>query len=324
MTPFSLNARKRGPAPKSSLSDALLCYLTHIHLDTEDDVLAKALGLGIAQFSSNIERVRPILHSALGTKWPALAPRPLDDDQRPLPEVGLLIDSTTTECFRPKGRFGEVKHYWDGHHKVYGMKTEVAVTSARPHVCIHTSAHEPGSAADYSMHIDNYHEYEDYLTKTVEERNWDGDDGRIRTWGALLDKAYIGPATDTPGERRITPVKGAHLTAQQKASNKDKSRARNPVEQFLGRLVKKFGILFNVFRYDHSIFDMEFANCCMLINEDISISELTLGDGEFYQKYLDERVDRWNEAERKRKRDREKFKANKKAKLEKVKKYVGK
>ncbi len=80
ITPFAINARGRGPAPHSSTSDALLCYLTFIHLDVEGPVLAKALGLGPAQFSGNIDRMRPLLNSALKTKWPSMAPRPLDDN----------------------------------------------------------------------------------------------------------------------------------------------------------------------------------------------------------------------------------------------------
>lgn len=323
MTPFSLNARKRGPNPKSSLSDALLCYLTFLHLEVDEPVLAKTLDIGISQLNKNIERIRSILNSALKTKWPDLAPRPLDDDERPMPGIGLLIDTITTECYRPKGRFGEVKHYFDGHHKVYGLKTEVAVTAARPHVAIFASAHEPGSTGDYTMHKANFRNYLDYLRKTPEEREWDGDDGRIASWGALMDKEYIGPATDTPGERRVTPIKGAQLTAQDEAANKGKGKARVPVEQYFGRLVMKHGILFGVYKYDHSNFDMDFENCCMLTNEDISASELTLEDGEFYQKFLDARVERWNAAERKRKASRDKYKVGKKQKLEKVQKYVG-
>jgi len=270
----------------------------------------------------NIERIRPLLNAALSTKWPQLAPRPLDNEARPMPDVGYLVDATTTECFKPKGRFGEVKHYFDGHKFVYGIKTEIVVTSARPHVAVFVSKHYPGSVSDYTIHCENFHHYSTLLAKTGDERLWNGDDGRHASWGLLGDKMYTGPAADTPGERRIVPVKGSSLTADQKKANKQKARTRNPVEQYLGRLIMKNAILFNVYRYDHSNFDLDFENCCMLVNEDISIRELTLKDGEFYQKYLDARVERWKAQQAKLKAGRKKYEENKKGFLAKVQKWV--
>ncbi len=103
MAPFALNARKRGPQPKSSLADALLCYLVLLRVPSDAPVLAKTLGLKEEQFNGNVARVREILNSALQSKWPDLAPRPLDDDQRRIEASGLLVDTITIECFKPKG-----------------------------------------------------------------------------------------------------------------------------------------------------------------------------------------------------------------------------
>src|SRR5690242_6885497 len=107
---------KRGPMPKSSLSDALLCSLVYLHIDADHAELAKALGCGEAQFSGNLNRVRPILNSARREKWP-------DDEDRPIAEVGLLVGTTTVESFRPLGRFYEAKHYFDAHSWVYGRSS---------------------------------------------------------------------------------------------------------------------------------------------------------------------------------------------------------
>jgi hypothetical protein len=41
--------------------------------------------------------------------------------------VALLIDSHTTQTFKPEGLFEESNIYWDGHHGVYGLKNEVAI-----------------------------------------------------------------------------------------------------------------------------------------------------------------------------------------------------
>ena len=238
-------------------------------------------------------------------------------------EVALLTDTITIECFRPKGRFGEVKYYWDDHHKVYGLKEEVSVTSARPHVAVSCSPHYPGSAGDYRIHREKYELTTDYLTKTPEEKAWPGDKDPSPYWGNLGDKQYIGPATDTPHERRITPIKGASLSSAQKTANKKKSTTRVPVEQYFGRLVRKCAIMGGVYRFDHRNFDTDFENCCMLVNEDITISALSLDDGEFYQKFLDARLEKWRVAEANRKKERETYAANKKAKLLKVQKFVG-
>jgi hypothetical protein len=323
MLPFALNARKRGPAPKSSLADALICYLVMFNVNADIPTLSKTLGLQEAQFSGNVERVRGILNSALKTKWPALAPRPLDDDERPIDEVGLLVDTSTVECFKPKARFGEAKHYFDGHHFVYGLKTEIAITSARPHVFVAKSPYYPGSVSDYTIHKENYGRYYDYLHKTPDERHWNRDDPREPNWAILADKMYVGPAADTPHIRRITPIKGAKITPQQKATNKEKSKARVYIECFFGRLYRKFPMFSGIYKLDHQNFDMDFENACLLINEDITVSALAIKDGEFYQKLLDERLERYHNEEKKRKADYEKFKKSKRAKLEKVAKYIG-
>ncbi len=323
MTPFALNARKRGPQPKSSLADALLCYLTMFNIPSDAPTLAKTLGLQEAQYIGNIERVRHILNEALKTKWPFLAPRPLEDDERKVYEAGLLIDCITIECFRPKGRFGEVKHYFDGHNWIYGLKTEVAVTSARPHVMVAKSPYSPGSISDYEKHKANYENYLDYLHKTPEERESSRDKGdNFPFWAAIGDKLYIGPAGDTLNERRITPKKGHHLDNTTKKQNKVISVERTPIEQYFGRLLQKFPFFSTIYKLDHSNFDLDFENACLLINEDITISNLALKDGEFYQKFLDARLERFKAEQKKRKETDAKYRKNKRQRLEKVKKYV--
>lgn len=323
MVPFALNARKRGPQPRSSLSDALLCYLTMLCLPADQPMLAKTLGLKEAQFAGNVDRVRPILNEALKTKWPEMAPSPLEDNERGIYEAGLLVDTTTVECFKPKGRFGESKHYFDAHHWVYGLKTEIAVTSARPHVMVAKSPHSPGSVSDYEIHKKNYTNYLPYLRKSAEERHESAENGDdFPFWAVIGDKMYIGPVADTQPERRITPKKGHHLSQQEKKRNKDVSRERNPVEWFFGRLYRKFPLFNGIYKFDHSNFDIDFENACLLINEDITVSELALTDGEFYQKFLDERMERFKAQEKKRKANYQKYNKNKASKLAKVQRYV--
>ncbi len=321
MVPHAANARKRGPMPKSSLSDALLCYLVYFHIDADQPTLAKTLGIGPAQFTGNLERVRAILNAALNEKWPRMAPNPLEDDGRPMYEIGLLIDTSTVESFRPKGRFGEVKHYFNAHEKVYGLKFEIAVTSARPHVCIRVSPHRPAGIDDYTIHKAEYQNYLQYLQKNAEERRLSQGKDDALYWAVAADKKYIGPAEDTPNERRNIPSKKPKNTAQ-KSRNKEISVTRVPAEQYLGRFYRKMGVFNACYRHDHSHFDLDIENAIMLINEDISANALALDDGEFYQKFLDERVERFKAEKEKKKRQADKYKAGKKVKLQKVQKYV--
>src|SRR3546814_15903582 len=65
MTPIELSTRKRGPHPKSSLVDSLICYLMLFVLTCDIPTLAKVLQISVNRFNSNIERVRPILNMAL-------------------------------------------------------------------------------------------------------------------------------------------------------------------------------------------------------------------------------------------------------------------
>lgn len=293
------------------------------NIPSDAPTLAKILGLNEAQFNGNIERIRLILNQALKTKWPLLAPRPLDDDDRKVYEAGLLIDCITIECFRPKGRFGEVKHYFDGHNWIYGLKVEVAVTSARPHVMVALSPHSPGAVSDYEKHKANYGEYLDYLQKSPDEREVSRDKGDpFPFWAVIADKLYIGPERDTPNERRITPKKGHRLDQATKKQNKVVSVERTPIEQYFGKLVQKFPLFSTIYKLDHSHFDMDFENACLLINEDINISNLAIEDGEFYQKFLAARVERYQAEQKRRKSKEEKYRKNKKQRLEKVKKYV--
>jgi hypothetical protein len=75
----------------------------------------------------NINRIRPILHSALTSKWfhEILRFQPLMNT--PFPHINIIINIYTIQCFKPKVLFEEAKIYWDGKNKIYGLKNEVAI-----------------------------------------------------------------------------------------------------------------------------------------------------------------------------------------------------
>jgi hypothetical protein len=64
-----------------------------------------------------------------------------------------------------------------------------------------------------------------------------------KIWLVLwLNRAYVGPAIDTPDFRRITPKKRRDLTQEQLAANQEINHFRVPVEQFFGYLVQSWVI----------------------------------------------------------------------------------
>ena len=322
VSPLTLLARTRGPMPKSSVSDMIICYLLQYKVDATTAQLAKIVNISEGRFSKNVDRIRPVLLAALQTRWAALLPRPHSDLGRDYNYAGLLVDAITIECFRPEGRFEEAKHYWDGKNHIYGLKTEVAVTASRPHLYVTSSPHEPASFHDYRIHKKNYRRYLDYLRKRPDEVALINDPNpNEEYWALILDKAYVGPREDTPELRRITPMKKP-VTAAQRASNVVISKERVPVEQIFGRNGAKFVVYRRVYKFDHRHFDDDFAIACLLTNEDILISALAEEDLTAYNGLSTKRQRDFDAEQEKEKSSRLRYKQNRAARLEKIGLYV--
>jgi hypothetical protein len=75
---------------------------------------------------------------------------------------------------RPGGRFDELKHYFSGKHKQYGLKLECSV--AYPGFAVDLSKHYPGSASDLTIFLERQHVLRTMLAKSREEQLY-RDDG---------------------------------------------------------------------------------------------------------------------------------------------------
>jgi len=298
MQPQIASVKRRGPPPKSSWMDALLCYLIWARSASQFADLAAKVQMTESRVEDNIARVRPLLNATLQATWwkERVRPEPLVGTD--FPHVAVLIDSTTIQVFRPKAPFEEAKIYWDGKNKLYGVKAEVVVTAMKPHYCMFASRHTVGSIHDYERHKQLYSDYLPYLVKTPREVQSLPND-HPRFWAAILDKGYTGPATDTPDLRRIVPKKG-QLTQGERANNEKINRIRVPVEQYLGRLNQLWGIVRGVYRWDHQNFDLDFQNACLLTNESIKRRELNEQERTWYLKYLSQRLEHQEQQEAKR------------------------
>jgi hypothetical protein len=265
-----------------------------------------------SRLQDNIARVRPVLNGALRSRWlePRARPQPLLGTN--FPHIGVLVDCHTNESFRPKAPFEEAKIYWDGKNKIYGLKSELGIAAHPPHYCLFTAPHTVPSIHDYEYHKRAYEQYLLYLQKTPAEHHALPNDVQHRFWAICGDKGYIGPASDTPDERRITPKKG-HLTQAERAVNQEINRIRVPIEQFLGRMLQSWGIMQERYRWDHANFDVDFQNCALLTNELIRHNNLAELDSEFYHKYLSARRTKSEERARKRNAQLHTYAANKQA-----------
>jgi hypothetical protein len=291
MQPFLASAVRRGPKPRSTWLDALLQYLIWLKLGLDYKRLAALLQLPVGRLTEDVKRVRPVLRETLEFEWwgggSRMRPEPVP--QSPWPQVALLIDSHSTEVFRPKTRFAEGRLYYDGHNRIYAVKSEVAVRATPPHLCLFVSPHQPGSLHDYRIHREVYPRLLPFLTKTPAEHTALPLDQAAPAWSVMGDKGYVGPATDTPGEVRVVPHRPAR-TEQELEFNQVLSSHRVPVEHFFGRVVRSFAVMRNVYRWDHEHFDDDFTVCCLLVNEMLSQADPPPLDPDFYDLYLGRRA----------------------------------
>lgn len=287
MEPFIEANRRRGPPPKINYTDGLIILLMHYKCGEDIETLAARSGYQRGAVESCINRMRPILYDTLYSRWWEARRRPVPLSHTNFPYVALLADSMTWPCFRPRGRFEDAKTYWDAKNGIYGIKKEIAVMAAPPHYALFASDGFPGSVHDYTIHKRVFTDYTSYLEKTTDEHTALRTDQAESSWAVILDKAYIGSPTDTPGERRITPKKPAPtrpLSAADRERNTEINRLRVKVECFFGRMQKLWKMARDFYRSDHAHFDADSNIMIMLTNEHIRMNALEPEEREFHKK----------------------------------------
>jgi hypothetical protein len=312
--PYIAMERRRGPAPKSSWSDAFLCYLTWARHDFDYATGARLCGITEGRFEDDVARARGVLLRCLRAKWWAPPPRPAPLVGTTFPHVALLIHTNTIETFRPKAPFEEAKVMWDGKNHIYGLKKEVGVAARAPHYCLFTQPARVASVHDYSIIKETCESYTEYLLKTPDERAALVGDREHRFWAALLDKAYVGPAQDTPNLRRIVPVKRP-VTVADEQHNHNVNALRAPIEQFFGRLWQCWAVLRHAYRLSHTTFDDDYDLLCLLTNELISNTALNEQDKLFYDQVRTLRRQSAEKKDNKRKEAQKRSKDNKARRL---------
>jgi hypothetical protein len=316
MQPFLEANRRRGPKAKISPRDAFLDLLMYYKMGFDYAEEASFVHQKDTTLVSALDRIRPILHATLKKRWATL-PRPTPLNTTNYPYVGLLVDSTTIRCFRPKGPFNEAKIYWDGKNCCYGLKKEVAVMAQAPHYALFTQPHCVGSEHDYSIFKKGADRYAEYLTKTTVEKNAIPSDSAQTRWAIVTDSGYIGPAQDTPTVRKEAIKKPSSLrTPAERAANVELAKIRVPVEQYFGRMKKLWKFLRRTYQNDHNAFDEHFEILMWLTNEHIKMNALNESDYSFLIEQIRKSNESYNADRVKRKASAKKYADKKKQRLQ--------
>jgi len=301
--PYHQQARRRGPQPKIGLADGWIVVLAFLKLGRDYAHIANYLKVAESTLHDTIHRMAPVILSTLESRWWEVRRRPTPLPNTEFSHIGLLVDSTSIQVLKPKGRYADAKSYFDGKNWIYALKKEVAVMATPPYYCLFVQDAYKGATHDYSIFKDNYHHYTQYLAKSPDERRHHLTDLKDKRWAILADSGYTGPSEDTPEVRRIVILKPTQRHTQiERTINEELSRLRAPVEQFFGRLTKLWGVVGGTYTLDHNSFDMYFNICTLLTNEHIRYHQLEEVDHEFYTQFL---VHRRAQQENRRKRERE-------------------
>ncbi|KAH7831532.1 uncharacterized protein MONOS_11104 [Monocercomonoides exilis] len=123
-------------------------------------------------------------------------PRPQSPLNEDYPQVALLVDATTIKVSAPPIPLEDSKLLYDGHHQVYRMKFEVAVSAWYPHKALFVSNSVMGGVHDVALFREGKERYVQYLKMTDKEKEKNFSTLHTYKWAVVADKGYQGHFTD--------------------------------------------------------------------------------------------------------------------------------
>ncbi|KAH7819601.1 uncharacterized protein MONOS_14429 [Monocercomonoides exilis] len=152
---------------------------------------------------NSIKNIRPFLLNALEKMFINL-PRPQSPLNEDYPQVALLVDATTIKVSTPPIPFEDSNLLYDGHHQVYSMKFEVAVSAWYPHKALFVSNAVMGGVHEVALFREGKERYVQYLKMTDKEKEKYFCTLHTDRWAIVADKGSQGHFTDI---EVITPIK---------------------------------------------------------------------------------------------------------------------
>ena len=217
--PFFSNRRKSGPKKTISCLDAFFILLLFYKTGLDFFTLSNMLKLPSSKVQRAIKKARKSFNEMIVPKWDPKKFQHKSNKNDILPEVALIIDSTTIEINRP-GSYNERKPYFDGKNWIHGLKKQVVIMSVPPFFVLFSFKAFKGGIHDYTFFKSSYTEFLPFLKKRPEDFLSLEEDKNV-SWAILADKGYIG--SDFPELRKITPFKGKKTREQKKFNKKNQT-----------------------------------------------------------------------------------------------------
>ncbi|KAH7819595.1 uncharacterized protein MONOS_6639 [Monocercomonoides exilis] len=120
------------------------------------------------------------------------------------PRVSVMVDEIIIKVSTPPIPFEDSNLLYDGHHQVYSMKFEVAVSAWYPHKALFVSNAVMGGVHEVALFREGKERYVQYLKMTDKEKEKYFCTLHTDRWAIVADKGSQGHFTDI---EVITPIK---------------------------------------------------------------------------------------------------------------------
>ncbi|MEK6616836.1 MAG: transposase family protein [Bacteroidota bacterium] len=194
------------------------------------------------------------------------------------PQVSAVTDSTVQRTSKPVGSFDEARKHWYAKAKVYGIK------SLTFHACngalVAAFPGHPAAISDVTLF--RKPEVLSEVRLIVAKAPGEGPaDELYPEWAIMADLGFQGIQYNV---RAVLPNKKrphTELLSAEKAHNTRLAKRRIIIENFYGRLKRKFRIMNACFTHNKDVYPLVFICCVSLINFDISRRPLRRSEAEF-------------------------------------------
>lgn len=263
----SLNHQGRGRSPKFGTKDILVLLLFYFRRYPKYETIRSIFRIPESSFKGILKTYIPKLLEVLEKRFITdIAETCSIEHDEYFNDCGYIVDATVQPIEVPKVSYEARKPYYSGKHGVYCLKSQVIVTFQG--IAVHIITGIEGGKHDKAVFDDSI---QDFTNKVLSHHV--NDPSKI-----LGDKGYQDQTCDI----LVTPFKGELLDLEdtELEHNENLGKRRIIVENYFGRLKKRYGITKDIFRSDISMYPSFFIICCALINYEIAFCGHPLRDSD--------------------------------------------